>query len=507
MRYTELIKQKGVNYDYILGLKKDGDRVIIEEYPINRHKGEIEEALRLLDNDNADINDVYNSIRHCLPNDTYDICLGHEYNDKYIGDINPIYPLYDELKKELKECISSELERRKRKMSEYEKKNWLHIIRVEQEIKKNFQELNKKQKEKFLNKALPSIFAYDYDITLKENKIKENCIVYSNDKHGDKRKYGKPRGYHITHIVNEEISLRIETNFCYGSSSYFHVVVTYRDIELVPYSVWVRYFYAGYLDLMGYTRSFERKRERWRECMNFLEFFINSAIDNPQSFIKDQVITEVEGLMEGLEKIFLMDEEKMLAEMRIKRKKDDYRYIGIHGVNYANERDEELYFISPREVTMIYRMEKISGALRFLKSLDQLRMIYPEINKAKDRIIELNQLIFPEIEEAIPQVNNEIKSLFEQLKPLEKEMEKYEKTFNKMKSYLDQKLQYVVLVNERDRIIEEYKSTHPLYIEIENKIEKLKPLINDLKDKRYNREKTLKRLNGFKDLILKNAYN
>lgn len=507
MKNDLLVKRTGVNYDYILGLKKDEEGILVEEYPITRHEYEIDKALELLNDKKADINDVYNAIRICLPNETYDFCLGYEYDEKYIGDIGQVYDLYYELKDELRKQISSELDRRKRKLPEVERNNWFRIIEIEGEIRENLQWLIKRQKEKFLKKALPCIYAYDYDSALKENKIKDDCIVYSSDTHGDKRKYGKPRGYHVTHKINEELSIRIETNFCYGSSSYFHVVISYKNIDLIPYSIWVRYFYARYNDLMGFTRSFERKRENWNNCLNFISSFINSAIQNPETFIRTEVMREVQDLLKGLEEIFCINEFKMESEIKVKKKEGDERYIGINGVHYANDYESEMYYINPSEISMIYKMEKISGALRFLESLDQVSMIYPEVKKTKDRIIELNQLIFPEIEEAIPKVNFEIKSLLEQIRPLKKEMEKYEKTFNKMKSYLDQKLRYVVLVKERDIITEEYKSSHPLYVELENKIEKLKPIINDLNDKIYNREKTLKRLNGFKDLILKNAYN
>lgn len=65
--------------------------------------------------------------------------------------------------------------------------------------------------------------------------------------------------------------------------------------------------------------------------MDFLANFINSAIDNPESFIHNEVMQEVNGLLLGLEKIFNLNETNFEDKIIIQKHSEDNRYIGIIG--------------------------------------------------------------------------------------------------------------------------------------------------------------------------------
>lgn len=500
----ELKKRTGVNYDYILALKKDEERVKVVEYPIARHNKEIDLAIERYENEIYDADDVYMAVWGALFSTSYPYCLAHEYTNTYIEEIQPVKFNPIEYRRTLRELINREVNYRLRWLSGSERTNHDKISEIESEVRKRIYPKIKKTKEVLLSESLAYIYAYDYDNTLRQNKIEQGCIVYSSERHGDGRKKNKI-GYHAEHKINDDLSVRVETNFCYGSSTYFSVVVTYKGIELLPYSVWVHYYYAGYAHLLKYTRSYVRERNSWHECMEFLETFINSAIDNPENFIHQEVMHEVNGLMEGLKKIFKLTQDEFEKEIKVKKRPGDERYIGIWGARYANETEENEYAIAPNEVSMIYRMEKISGALRFLDSLRKIKEIYGEVSDAIEGIIEMNKEIYPEVETAIPPVENEIKKLNEELSPPNKRLNVCEVRYEKLHSKLNNNLKNIYDSDKIKEITERFEKINPSYRELENEIKSLKEQTNILTNKIYKREAVLRRLNKYKFLILKYA--
>lgn len=500
----QLEKKTGVNYDYILALKKEGDRVKVVEYPINRHNKEIDRAIERYEDESCDADDVYSVVWRCLYSETYPYCLAHEYTSTYIDDIKPVKFDAFEYRKTLRELLDREINHRLRWLPKSEINNSEKKREIEIEVRKRLYPKIKKTKEILLSASLAYIYALDYADTISSNRIKQDCIVYSSERHGDGRDKHKI-GYHAEHKINEDLSVRVETNFCYGSSTYFSVVVTYKGIELLPYSVWVRYYYAGFAHLLKYTRSYVRQRNSWHLCMNFLESFINSAIDNPENFIHNEVMREVNGLLEGLKIIFKQSQEDFEKEIKVKERPGDERYIGILGARYANESDENEYSIKPREVSMIYRMEKISGALRFLNNLRKIKEIYSEVSDAIDKIIEMNQKIYPEVVSAIPPVENEIKKLNEELSPLNKRLNVCEVSYEKLQVKLNKQLLNVCDSDKIKEIKERFEKYNPSYKKLAEEIDILRGKINTLKSKIYKRESVLKRLAQYKFLILRYA--
>lgn len=506
MRYTELIKQQGVNYDYILGLIREGNGVAIHEFPIDRHTYEIEQASKHISDESRDVVDVYNSLKDCLPSESYDYCLAHEYTASYIDDIEPVYNLYYKYKEELEKRISEEVGYQKRFLPTEERNKRSVINELEKKARKNLSYLIKKQKIDFFAKAIASIYAYDYETTIKENNIEEDCIVFSSEKHGDNRKNDK-FGYFVEHKINDDISVLIKTNFCYGNSTYFNFTITYKGLKLVPYSVWVSYFYAGYATLLKCTKSYNRERESWYKCMNDLAEFINSAIGDPYSFIHDKIIKEVEQFISGLENIFRYGENEIKDLIKIDLEKKGNSVIEILGARHANEKDYHEYLINPKEKAMIYKMEKINGALNFLESLTKISEIYPEITPIINRIKEMNSLLYPEIKDKIPKIQKEIEELNFQMRSMERELMAIEKSYKKFEQRLFKLLDGLYSKEGRDEIINKFRNNNPHFVEVEKILNKLQPKVRDLKNKIDKRENTLKRLNEFRNLIVKYEIN
>ncbi|MDE5608501.1 MAG: hypothetical protein K2I64_06175 [Muribaculaceae bacterium] len=495
-------KRTGVNYDFILSLQNENGKIIVVKYPIIRHSNEIARAIEYLNDENADASDIYNALHRCLFAHEYDYCLNHEYSDSNIAPIKVSFYNY-EYASNLNTKITSLIESKVRQLSQEEKNNRNKLLEIRQLAWKQMYRQIRKDKEQFLNMALPYVYANDYEDTLILNRIKERSIVFSHERHGDDR-HKKYKENSIEHKVNNDISIKVETNFCYGMSSYFHVIVIYKGIALLPYSEWVKYFYARYNCIMRYTRTYRCIRESWIYALNFLEGFINKAIENPDEFVKEDILSEVNGLMVGLEEIFRLNNDEFEKRLDIRHlDEDDDRYIGISSARHATEQEREDYKIKKSECAMIYKIEKISGALYFLDNLRKLKEIYSEISDVIERIIEMNRVILPDVEKAIPPIKEEINELNNKIDTLKNHLKSYENAFERLDKQLYQLLDRAKTKEERNKIEENYKQRNPRYEELRKIINDLYSNIYSLKKNIKEREKIQKNLLDYKTLIFK----
>lgn len=494
-------RKNGVNYDYILALRNNGDCVSVEQIPIQRHEYETDKIIELYEDENADAVDVYKVVKKLLRDKEYNLCFGFNYSYSYINPIGPV--LFD---------CAEYMEKVKKKTLDYTVNFLLRLpkkSRKDEIMLREARKYGRKMVKPYVDekkygvaaRSLKYIYAMDYFSSLENNSVRDNFIMFSTDVHGR---------YHGLHRINDDLSIQINTNFCFGSSSYFHVTVKYKDVELLPYSAWTRYYYAGYSELLSYTRSYGLQRSNWHHCFNFIESFINSAISDPESFVKKELKREIDGLLNGsinapgLEQIVSYDKLQFEQELKVKEREGDERYIGIRCVRHANEADIEEYKIMPSEISMIYKMEKITGALRFLNNLRKFSELDEDVEVAINRIVELNNLILPEIEAAIPSVKFEIKGLNKILEPLEIErnIKKKEEPFAKLERILTAKLAWEVSHAQKEETICRFKKQYPEYEKWDIELNKLSENICELKYKIRKRKEFLSRLKSCKSLIL-----
>lgn len=486
MNEQKIKKEVGINFDYILALKSNDGTMSIEKIDISRQDSLIDEMFEIYENPHYDAGDM----QRCAQNSiwttcyTFPYCLGHSYYASYIDEIT-----FPEINADYQKVI-------------YDKQN--HIsncyknghIDYANKLQYQLNAFIKKSKEEYLKNILQYIYSYDYSNTLRKYKVKEKYKIFSSEIHGR---------FAYETVVNDDLKILTRTNFCYGSSSYLHIIVKYRDIELLPLSEWVKYYYAGYNSIMRYTRSYFCQRESWKYAMEFLESFVNRAIENPDEFVKNEVLLEVNGLMAGLEEIFLMTEMEFEKQLNVKHiDDDDIRYIGISSARHANDRERQHYKIKKNESAMIYKMEKISGALHFLNNLKSLSTIIPKIEGYISRIIELNKTIYPEIIEAIPPIELEIKNLSRELNKIERKYNQKEQQLDYLKKRLEN-IKNKSFGSEKDtkQVEEEFKSNNPQYEILTKEIDELWQEQNKYLTLIHNQEDVKKRLSSYKELIEK----
>lgn len=76
---------------------------------------------------------------------------------------------------------------------------------------------------------------------------KELIVAYSHRKTGWET---------VNFKAGNDFSFKFATNFGYGSSSYFFLLMTYKGIEIIPYSEWITYRFAGFAENIHYSEEF-----------------------------------------------------------------------------------------------------------------------------------------------------------------------------------------------------------------------------------------------------------
>lgn len=348
-------KETGINFDYILALKSNEGTLSIDKIEISRQNSLIDKLFEMYESSYYDASNMHNLARNSFwsIDDIYPLCLGYSYNASYIDDITFPELNVAEYHKEIND--------KKFHISNCYKNGYIDYAN---RLQGQLNHFIKQSKEYYLKHILQYIYAYDYNNTLMQSNIQKKYKIFSSEIHGR---------FSYETIVNEDLKILTLTNFCYGSSSYFHIIVKYKDIELLPLSEWVKYYCAGYNSIMRYTRSYYCVRESWEHAMHFIEGFVNKAIKNPYEFVRNDVLLEVNHLMDGLEEIFHIKQDNFKKILDVNHiDDDDKRYIGISSARHANEQDRQYYKIKKSECAMIYKMEKISGAINFLNNLKKI---------------------------------------------------------------------------------------------------------------------------------------
>ena len=490
---------EGVNYDYILVLSlNDESKLELKRVPINRSMSLINELLSYYEDSNYDIVDMFYALnRGTNTYKSYKYCLSHDYTDSYISEVK--YPELDvpKYRKEEKEYRES-LYHKAFKRLKYNHQDWTDSM-LENEssrmIEEDCRKFNQKKKNAYINKCLNYIYSHDYNEAYSNIKESKSIISFSNESHGR---------FSYEHDVNDDLNVRISTNFCYGSASNFRVIITYKGIELLPYSIWVKYYYAGFSEVLHCTRSYRVLRSNWDVCMDFVIKFVNSAIDNPERFVKDVVMNEVQGMISGLREIYSLGKDYLNHLMELEPT-EETDYVGIRNIRHCNTIDKKYYSVYPSEMYLVYRIGKISGALRFLENLKQLSTICEDVNSYIDELISMNISIYPELTEAIPPIITDVKNLERKLKNEEKQLKWLENRYE----YLDNKLERLLsrCANYEDREDREkmFLKANPSYEKLKEQIRIQNNIVHQIQWDLSKRNEFLSDLRRFKILIEKNV--
>jgi hypothetical protein len=463
--------EQNINEDFLLLLIDNNGLIETTTISIDNHfENETLSLKKLCEGGNDNINQITlfisNSLKPKLPNKTFNYCkeLDKAYQSVIVNiDIG----IQDILTK--RELIYTN-----QKIASNEKKEF--------DLDKNINEL----KFQIFEKTTLWFKVFNIEFAYEKAKKVPNMLVYSHRISG----WSNPE-YRIT----DNLKQQVKTNFGYGSVSYFYSLLTFKNIQITPFSEWIDYRYSNFSEVIRYTRSFkiripitdDRNRIKyyktkiensfWNYAIEFTKNTANLSITNEKEFVEKYIITECEILVNGLENFY---------------KETEFDFVDENQVNLENDKMIRLKVDIKGYELIDFRTEKIIGALDFISKIIEYNKIIPT-NEYIDRIILINKRF-------IPNVYTALNIQKEELKKAQNDNKEFLITHNdlveKQKFYQNEKIK--LKVNFDIQYKEEYSE---FYEKLAKSLEEQKQHNHKIKLHTDNINKLTNYIGKYKDLI------
>ncbi len=480
-----------VNIKYVLGLEEKQDKTLqIVKIDIPQSTDIIEELEAMQENPDKTLYDMSSFFYcHFSPiEDSYQYCFPKEYDKAYLKEQVVSAP------KEISYWEYKKIDSERKKIWGRRLFNNRDLSR--QEIEKQWNEyvhkIDSLCKKKYFSKAKDYILCQNLYTATLEAERNSNIKIYSHDIEGFN---------HIIYDIDDEVKVRVDTNFGYGRSAYFRLTIKYKEIVLIPYSDLVHFYFANMKSLIAYTKSYSCNRDSWKGLMEYVSNFVNNSRHYPKRFVRDYVLNEIHIMMEGLREIIINPEEAFNQISTIYQ-----RDVRLSTLRPFNEKEFQLYETTKEEIISVFKIEKISGALHFVENLRSLKDVCTEVDSVIDELIELNKSVAPELPPMLESIDASIQPIQEELDNLNKELDKK----NTEQEGLENRLKYILLYwNQRNdeakrQREEKFKRQYPRYEIVAKEISDLNDKIFPLKKYVESRKKLRKRLEECRDTM--NSY-
>lgn len=442
-----VVKPERINVDYIGVVKTTtSGYVVFTKMPITNEYMELVRMLEdMVSNPNMSVLDMqghFNREFRCCQRG-YNYCYPYSYSSSYIG--GAAYPhsyTFQEYQQKLRNCDDKGL------------------------------------KAKYKDEAIRYIQALCYDRELQRLKQDDSNRMFSSENIG---------WTSYEYEINSDIQFQLKTNFGYGMSSYFIVNLTYKGIDILPYSSIVTYYYANMADIIRCTRMYETEHDSWNIALDFVAKTTNEAVSNPSSFVRNWVMNEIRMMMAGLKR-FAENPSTAFSEVMY----DEKKIGGLISVRNISQSEKEIYKIYPREMEVAKQAEKISGALDLLTNLESLTDIFPEVSHDIQAIKDLNNGLLPSFIGKIEEIGDEIEKRQSVVTHLEEEIETLEqfcKPHNDLiiKIKKEKEAETSKYVSE-DEVRKEYSNEHYDYKEKYERLKKMQVEVITRKTDIWNRK-------------------
>lgn len=379
------MEKEKINETHILVLKKLDELFCISEIKIEDSSSiikQIEEAAKNSNNKTVlDIQHIFWDNFNCILN-SYGYLYPYGYSNSYVqGAIKP--------QKWTKEKYEIEFQERLKKGEKKEE--------IEKKIKEQFSNSCKNYiKQQMLYNA--------YQKAINDSSVK----MFSRESIGwSSFKYD----------ISEDIKICLSTNFGYGLSSYFTLLVSYKDIDIAPFSHIARYYHADMIDIIKTTRSYGVERKNWLNVFIFVRDFTNDSLTNPEEFVKKRIAKEIEDMMCFLRDV--MKNPKKYLCLFASEENEDYKTLRF--ISPMDDKDKKFLRVLPDEMNVVFQSEKLEEAtyttekLKIFNSI--LPNIYDYINEISDIIVKLN----PKIDKTIDGIQDKIDNDLAVRKKMEEE--------------------------------------------------------------------------------------
>lgn len=235
-------------------------------------------------------------------------------------------------------------------------------------------------------------------------------------------------------------------------------------------------------DIVRCTRSYRPCRESWSASFDFLSDFVNNSIADPERFVESYIMREVNEMMLGLEAIAINPEDFIEC---IGSRNAEPCVINVRPM-FDNERIRMQSY--PEETPILFKVEKITGALDFLNSLAAIAKEVSSVQPHIDRLLEINMALYPEVQDAIAKINKRVNeqtliktNLETQISAISEKLAPFEEEISRLRAEVTQKHPFT---------LDNYESTHTEYV-------KLKKQRDDLQSKFYEINSRINDFNSF----------
>lgn len=276
----------------------------------------------------------------------------------------------------------------------------------------------------YIEKLRRYIIAQCYYKTIQS--IKTTSLMYSNDVMGWYKPFYK---------IMDDAIISLNTNFCYGRSSYFFVNLKYRGINILPYDDLINYWWSNMMDNIRYTKEYFPYRENWDSAFDFVEEICNMIKTNPVEFEKKWIVEKIENMMQGLVTIDKDVESYYNQQIEFKNRRKDEQTINKY--RCIDDKIIKSYKIYNHETLLVIQVDKLTAALNLLDDLMSIRIIYKSIINHIKTIVHYNKKLLPAIEKSCLDIDNRLKQLMPAKTFLESNIRKMEDVIKQFKDKVD----------------------------------------------------------------------
>lgn len=225
--------------------------------------------------------------------------------------------------------------------------------------------------------------AYSFNEAVEKASKEKGVIAYSH-------RYGGWTGFKWN--FGKDILFKIDTNFGFGSVSYLHSTLLYKDVVLAPLSYYVKYKNSTYASIYRCTYGYKVDYWQWKNLMEDCIKMYNSIVDEDADELLKWQERELEEMVSGLE--------QLATENTVSMSTNYFQNEWDMKSSMASITGDDLWII---------RAEKIGNCLKFINNIMALP-ISVDKEKYVIRLKCLCKTFTPKLRDKIDNVNQELES-------------------------------------------------------------------------------------------------
>ena len=331
------------------------------------------------------------------------------------------------------------------------------------------------------------IRAYDISMQIRESKKSKNVIAFSH----------RYIGWSQPIFDFKDLKIHFKTNFGYGNSSYFYVMLEYKNIQIVSFMDWIVYPYFEANQVLQYTKKLHKFQNKsvciendfWFNAMDFICEAVNIYLKDEKIFIETYVLNQLDEMINSLYNILDMDSDIL-----------DEQYGNIKHFKKINT--EKFFNVVGSAEDLCVKSAKICGALGFMSKIIELSSIV-NLSNCIDKLEKCNLKILPLLENSIMEINNSLNNLNPEFNDIKKQVNYI---YGDNKNPMNLKF-----LRERKSTLKpkEFQEKYPNFQEIENDYKELFDryliLSNDIKNIQVLQKNIEKYINTISQYFLNNS--